>query len=330
MRKLLRPTVLIPAIVGAGLLAALLFFGNVARVVAIMRTFQHIYLLYILLLLLAYEAIQYTQWHLLLRALGVHVPQRAQAFAFLVGASTKVLPIGNFFENYLLLRASGTDFGFSSSATLLSVLIEVAVSLIGLVLLGLDHWTWLRPLIIIGLAVFALCAWVAARLHRAGSLPDWLTRQAIVRLALAEARQFRAGATALLHPRVLLRAGLLGAMYLLLAGSTLYLVTLGLGLSLTWTQVLAVYFFSLAFGLIFPLPVDIGVMEATGVGAFLAIGLQRSDAVSVMLIMRVLSIGTALTIALGTMIALPGEVRAVLRRRSRPSKAQEAPSQSAR
>jgi hypothetical protein len=41
------------------------------------------------------------------------------------------------FTNYLLQRAEDTDFGLSSAATLFSVLIEVAVALAGLVILGL-------------------------------------------------------------------------------------------------------------------------------------------------------------------------------------------------
>jgi uncharacterized membrane protein YbhN (UPF0104 family) len=314
MRRMLRPSLVIPAVLSAALLATLLALGHVTTVVVIMLRFERNHLLYILLLLGTYEAVQYLQWHQLLRALSIYVPQRAQVFAFLLGSATKTLPIGNFFENYLLLRASCTDFGLSSSATLLSVLIEVAVSLAGLVLLGLDHWGWLRPLIVIGLTVFLVGAWVVYKRMQTEALPAWLSRHRSLRLAQAELRRFRLGAAALLHPRVLVRAVALGASYLLLGGSTLYVVARGLGIGrVSFGQVLAVYFFSLAFGLIFPLPVDIGVTEATGVGALLAIGVDRSVAISVMLIMRVLSVGISSIIALGAMLVMPDELRAVLR-----------------
>jgi hypothetical protein len=124
-------------------------------------------------------------------------------------------------ENYLLLRAEGTDFGLSSAATLTSVLTEVTVALTGLVILGLDDWEWLRPLIIVGAAIFVPGAWAVHRVQRARDLPAWLTRYNTVRAALAALKQFRSGAAALLHPRVLGRAGVLGTIYLLLASSAL-------------------------------------------------------------------------------------------------------------
>src|SRR5919205_2674312 len=176
MTRLLRPKVVMPILLSVALLAALLAVGNVGQVVALMLTFRHIYLPFILLLLLAYEVVQCIQWHVLLKALGIHVPLRAQAFAYLVGQPTRVLPIGNFVENYLLKRAEGTDFGLSSAATLLSIFIEVGVALLGLVILGLGPWGWLRPLIIIGLVVFVPTAWAVHLLHYRGSLPAWVTR----------------------------------------------------------------------------------------------------------------------------------------------------------
>src|SRR5207248_9431701 len=285
-----------------------LTFGTVRKVIALLSTFQLAYVLYMLLLLVAYEAVQCIQWHVLLRALGIRVPLRAQAFAYLVGEPTRVLPIGNFFENFFLLRAEGTDFGLSSAATILSVLIEVGVALLGLVILGLDHWGWLRPLIIIGLAVFGSSTWLVYKHHHAGTLPSWLTLHQSVRTALDEAKQLRTGAAVLVHPRVLARGALLGALYLVLASSVLYLVLRGLGIdSVSWWQVLTVYLFSLAFALIFPLPVDIGVSELGGVGAFLAIGVGKSAAVSAVLLMRVLGLGAAIAIALITMVVMRDE-----------------------
>ena len=318
MTRFLRPSVVLPVIASAALLIVLLAVGDLKKVVALLLTFQHLYLLPILLVLVAYEAVQCIQWHVLLRALGIRVPLRAQAFAYLVGEPTRVLPIGNFVENYLLQRAEGTDFGLSSAATLLSILIEVGVALLGLVILGLGPWGWLRPLILIGLAVFVPTAWTVHRLHYRGRLPAWVTRHRRARAALDEVRQFRVGAAALVHPRVLARGGLLGALYLILGGSALYLVLRGLGIdSVSWWQVLAVYFFSLAVALIVPLPVDIGVTEVGGVAAFLVIGVDASVAISAMLLMRMLSIGTALVIALATIVVVRDEFRALLRERAR-------------
>ena len=320
VRKLFRPSVLLPTLPGLALVAALLAFGDVRRVLALLSTFHAPALIAILLVLAGYETLQAVQWSRLLGAEGIRVPLRARLFAFLVGDTARVLPIGNYVENYLLLREEGIDLGLSSAATTVSVLIEVAVCLAGLVLLGLGSWGWLRPLILIGLGVFLSVVWALHTRRHAGALPAWLSQRRWLLRALEEVRQFRRGAAALAHPRVLAPAALLGAGYVLLGGTALYLVVRGLGVDgVSWAQVLAVYCFSIAFALIFPLPVDLGVYEASGAGAFLAVGVDKSVAVSAMLLLRALSTGTAVAVALGTIVLLRDEVRVILRGPSPPS-----------
>jgi uncharacterized membrane protein YbhN (UPF0104 family) len=74
-------------------------------------------------------------------------------------------------------------------------------------------------------------------------------------------------------------------------------------------QTLAVYFFGLAFALITPIPLDIGLLEVRSVGALVALGVDETAAVGVMLINRVLSIGASVAIALVVVVVLRGELR---------------------
>lgn len=322
MQRLLSPTVVIPAILSLSLLGALLAFGDVGQIGALLGGFRPWYILAILLLLLAYEGVQCTQWNVLLSAEGIRAPLRARLFAYLVGDMARVLPIGNYFENYLLLRESGTDFGRSSAATTLSVLIEVGVCLTGLVILGIGPWVWLRPLIVGGLAVFLIIVVTIRRYYRRRPRPRWVADRPAIGKLLDELQEFQDGAATLMHPRALGRAALLGACYVVIGGSVLFLVVLGLGfgsLPLSYGNVLAVYFFSIAFALIFPLPIDIGVFEASGTGAFLAIGLSRSDAVSAMLLSRLFTTGTAVAVAVVAIVVLRDQVPAVLRGRQNAS-----------
>ncbi|HWE60298.1 MAG TPA: lysylphosphatidylglycerol synthase transmembrane domain-containing protein [Chloroflexota bacterium] len=321
MKKILQPKIIIPAILSIGLLASLFAVADVKTVLRIMESFQHVYLLYFLVAMVAYEIVRGMQWHYLLESMNIHVPVRTQIFSFAMGEITKSLPIGNYFQNYVLQQSKGTDFGRSSAATTLIVLNEVAVCLIGVVILGLGTWTvWLRPLIIFGVLALALAVWTFHKLHHQQRTPEWMTKHEAWRKALDELRQFRAGVADLLHPRILIIQFFLGAVYVVIAGSSMYLIARGLGVDkLSYSAVLSVYFFSLAFGLIFPLPVDVGVTELSGVGAFLAVGLDKNDAVSIMLINRVLSIGAALAIALIVMAVLHDELRAALRSRADPA-----------
>ena len=318
MNKLLRPSVVIPLTLSAAVLAALLGLSHPAQVLALMEGFQPIYLLYVLVLMVAYEALRWAQWSVLLAALGIRAPLRTQVFTFLGGEVTESLPVGAYFRNYLLHGSTGTDFGLSSAATTLSMVTEVGVCLAGLLILGLGAWSsWLRPAIVIGLALFLVLVWAMHRSRYALAAPAWLRERRSFRLVAEELRRFRAGAGALLQARILAVQGLLGALYLIVAGTVLYLVVRGLGIGhVSLWEALAVYFFGLGFALISPIPLDIGVLEVSGVGALLAVGVSEPDAVGVMLLNRALRTATPLAIALVVVVILRDEVRAALRERS--------------
>jgi uncharacterized membrane protein YbhN (UPF0104 family) len=72
---------------------------------------------------------------------------------------------------------------------------------------------------------------------------------------------------------------------------------------------------------------DIGATEISGVGAFLALGMSKGDAVGAMLVNRALSLGSAVVIALVIMMILHDQFRAALR--SPQSSRQAEPAQAA-
>jgi uncharacterized membrane protein YbhN (UPF0104 family) len=77
-----------------------------------------------------------------------------------------------------------------------------------------------------------------------------------------------------------------------------------------------VYLLSLAAGLIIPLPIDLGVVEVSGVGALVASGVGRDVAVGLMLVNRLLSIGSAVVIATISLLFLRAELQRALSNRS--------------
>lgn len=324
LRWLLRPAVLIPLILSAGLLVVLFTLADVRKVAAIVEDFDPRFLLVFALLMAAYFAIRAAQWHFLLRRLGIHAPLRSQVFAYALGELTKSLPIGNYFQNYLLRQSQGTAFSVSSVATTLILVTEVVVALAGVVVLGLGPWTgWLRPLILLGgVGVIALALLLYA-LRNVVRLPGTLAQRKGIAALLTELRRSREGLRALLRPGVLLVDVLLSAAYLTVAGVGLYCIVRGAGLGqLSLAQALAVYFFSLAIGLLVPIPVDIGLIELSGAGALTALAVGRSAALSVMLLNRVLSV--AMTGALGIGVALLLH-REVARLAEGPSKPESVP-----
>src|SRR5262249_56161750 len=95
----------------------------------------------------------------------------------------------------------------------------------------------------------------------------WLRERSQIRRLLDELEHSRTGIKALARPRVLLVEALLSAAYLTVAGIGLYCIIRGVGLTqIPLNQALAVYFLSLAVGLLVPIPVDFGLIELSGAG----------------------------------------------------------------
>jgi uncharacterized membrane protein YbhN (UPF0104 family) len=306
MTKPLRVVLLF--LLSLAVIGALLWFGDIKKVGALIEHFQRIYFLWFLLLMLAHEALRTALWIYLLRALAVDVPLRTAVFAFAAGEAAKFLPTGAYFQNYLLQRSRGVDFGRSSAATTYIIVSEIAAALATLAIIGLGPWTiWLRPLILAGVPFFALIAWGLAQVHAHPRAPRWVKEHRVLRKALVEFLRFRQGAAALLHPRIVAVTLLLSSAYVITAGATLYIVFPAVGVgSVSFGQALAAYCFGLAFYLI------LGSLEAASVAAFIVVGVPRSAAVTAIVINRGLTLGGTLVIALIAMAVLHPEFRAVL------------------
>jgi uncharacterized protein (TIRG00374 family) len=317
LKKIVNPKVLIPVVVIAGAVALLFTFGDPKKIIGTMEGFNRVDLIWVFLLSVVYEAVRFVQWWYLLKHEGVKVPLKAQIFSFAGGEATRFFPVGNYFQNYLLTTAEGTDFAFSSAVTTLIIVFEVAVCLTGLIVLGLGDWWWVRPVIVVGLLLTAGVVWSIYKLRGTLAMPGWVERHARVKQMLEKAagelRQFVAGAKRVLRWRTVATSFALAAAYLITAAGILYVVLEGLGWNETpFGAVLAVYCFSLAFGLIVPLPVDIGVTELSGVGAFLVTGVERNTAISAMLVNRVLTLGFSIVIAAIVMAVLRDELHKAL------------------
>jgi uncharacterized protein (TIRG00374 family) len=317
LRRFLRPRVLLPMLLSVSLLAALLTFADIRSVASAVMRFHVAYLVLFLALMVVYEAVRCVQWRFLLRASGIETTTRTSAFTFLVGEMAKTLPMGQYLRNYLLRQTGGANIGQSAPATLTTLLIEDAVSLVGVLLLGIGGWSWLRPLIVLSALAFAALIFVLYRLIVTARMPRRVARDRRFRSLLAELKLFKASTALLANPRTLAAQFCFGAAYLALGAGAFYSLLLGLGVtSVPFAQVLSVYLFSLACGLLIPIPVDIGLIELSGTTALIAVGVSRSVAVSAMLLNRVLGGAAAVLIALVTMAVLHQELRVALRGRA--------------
>jgi hypothetical protein len=294
MTKLLRPRVIIPVVVSVALIAGLFSFANAPRVVGLIVRLDPLYLGSFFGLMVFYQAVRCLQWLYLLNHLEVRVPLRSQIFSYLGGALAKYLPVGSYFQNYLLYETRQVDPAVTSAATTLIVLTEPAASMIMVFIIGIDGWGWLRWLIGIGLPLgtgfgVGLFKW----LDRYG-VPRWIKRRPRLK-GLAEVMdRFLEGVGRVAHARLLVVQGLLAGCYVAIGGIGLYVVELMLrqrGVSVF--SAMAAYGFSLTAALVVPVFTDIGTLEVSGVAALISEGAGKHVAVGMMIFDRVLIIASS-------------------------------------
>ena len=172
VRASIQPKFFLPVVIGVALLVALILVAGPQQALRLITHFHPASLIAFFLLMGGYEIVRCAQWRYLLTRLGLRIPLRTQIFAYALGEVSKNIPVGNFVPDYILAREQGADFGRASSSSLLISVLEVAVALAGIVIIGIDGWTWIRPLILIGTFLFVLLAWAFTRWRHHPHLAD--------------------------------------------------------------------------------------------------------------------------------------------------------------
>jgi hypothetical protein len=296
---------LLATLLVAIVLAALLWFGDIHKVLTLIGRFRRVYLIWFMLLLAAYEVVRGLLWHVLMGTLIARAPAPMLTFAFAGGEAAKFVPTGTYLQNYLLQRYAGIDFVASSAATTWMILSEIVVALLGVVVFGVGGWS--APLRLAIAIILAAIIW-ATRVYLIRTPTSrgagWQSRNPILRRMHDAIRRFREGANMISQPWIVGITVLLTAVYVILAGAGLYAVVRGLGITdVSFWQATGVSCFGLAFYVI------LGSLEAAEVGAFIGIGVNKSDAVSAILVTRGLSVGGTLVMALLVLAALRNQWR---------------------
>ena len=130
------------AVVAPVALAGALFFiairlGDPGRTLAAIRALPLSVLAGALGLAIVYLGLKAWQLHLLLGDLGIHPGGRRLGLAFAVGELALTLPFGLFAQNWVLARTGRAHFGETAAATVVMLLVEIAVVLLVLAIVGI-------------------------------------------------------------------------------------------------------------------------------------------------------------------------------------------------
>ena len=303
------PRVLVPAILSAGLVAFLLGVADLKTLrVAIVLPGQAI--AEMVGLTAVFIVAKGVVWYWLVRKAGITASKMAISFAYLGGETTKVLPGGIYFQNYLLGKLSGHRAEQGVATSLVLVGMEAAVCM-GLVLgFGVPGWPWLRPALL-GLAA----AWVMILLGLwksgvVGHLEAWSRgRHPLICKALREFELLYEGLRSVWHPVLWIELMGLTAVYLLAHCLQLWVVSRGSPASfpLPMVEVIPAAAISILLPLMLPIPIQLGFAELSGTGALAAMGMPYAKAISLMFALRLWSTGLIFVLAFPAMALMRGE-----------------------
>lgn len=293
-------TILIPLVVGLGMLAYVAYAGIARQSSAEFITIISKSWFIIVLLTVPYLLARVLVWNSLLVQLGIKVSRRQLIVAFASGEITKSLPAGVYVQNYLLERMrhlSLRETIRSTTATTAMLGLESLLSVVVVLLIGLTGVPWIRIVVLAAVAAWVgiltmLWALVNYRVEHMGPrVAPW--RRTLIRAT----EQFFAAADELLHPRTLLNVAPT-ALYMLLYAVELNVILSAAGVHVGFVHVMSMYAVMVLAVIMVPIPTEIGITELTGLGALMAEGVSRPTAALVVLGLRLLGTGATVVIAL--------------------------------
>ena len=310
LERLKSPKIIAGVVCGGIALALLISFADIRKVGQAFVHFPPMLIPIIFGLVLAREAVRVIEWHFLLHGLRLRPLLRHSMLTLLGGDASQILPAGVYFQNFLLQQAEGTAFATSLAATLAMQLLEAAVALLVLIVVGVPGWAWLRPVGIVVLAGYTLFLVLVSRPGIVARLEHRALSRRWSGWVVGQLAHFLEGLEDLMHPAVILRAGALTSAYLAFTVAAFYVTLKAYGLPHVGpAEAAAVYCFVLALIILVPLPSDLGLSEGSGVTILLAYGVPLAEGLTVMLIIRFAVLLFTEAIAGAAFLACPGEIR---------------------
>src|SRR5579885_1663469 len=285
LRVMARPKVFLPILLAGALLFLAISLGDIGKVMGRIRAIPLWNLGVALGCAAIYLIFKSLQLHLLLNDLGAYPQRRRFALAFAVGELAVTFPLGIFSQNWVLSEQDRIHFGRSSAATVVMLLMEMAVVLLLLTVAGIPGWPPLRPLA--GAVLIAIATLMFGVLHfepLAQNIAGRVKRGKLSQ-AIDETIGLIRGLKRLAAWRVLLVNLAITAVYLGALCAAFMAIGRGVGeRQLTYVQAATIYCFSLAAVLLTGgLSGQIGTVEIVGMNAARAWGVGYTDGLALML-----------------------------------------------
>jgi uncharacterized membrane protein YbhN (UPF0104 family) len=318
VKRLLNPTVILPMVLSAALLASLLALSNGSTVSVKMATALPQAMIPVALLTLLYLVVKGIQWRFYLSRLHLRPTLPELVVPYAGGELGNSLPMGVFLENYLLKGSLGAAVIRSSVATTWMLITELVTCLLALLVVGVPGWPWVRPFaasLLVGMALAGVFVFQSRLVAR--GLDWWLRRAKRLRSLAEGVRAFVEAGRALFSWRTFVYGLPLTTIYLGAQVTALYMIGRALNPAFSWGAALAAFTFSLVLVLLVPMLPHLGAVEVSGVGVMLQFGMRENMAVGSFLTLRLLTTGVIILFGVLVLVLLRQQVSLVMRQLSR-------------
>ncbi|MGH8192238.1 MAG: lysylphosphatidylglycerol synthase domain-containing protein [Rhodanobacteraceae bacterium] len=289
LKHVLKPQVVLPVLLAAALLVLAFSLGDLGKVMSRLQSLPLKVLGIALGCALIYLSCKALQLRMMLKRIDLRIPARPFWLAFAVGEMTLTLPLGLFSQNWVLSASRRVHVGRSSAATVMMLLVEMAVVFLFLAVLGLPHWAaarWAAVAVLALLVLFvASILFYEDKVREFGARPhhQWVTQAAKGVVELLD------GLRKLCTPATIGVSMLLAAVYL--GALTVAFWQVGRGMQvqhLAYLDAATIYMFSLAVILIGAgLISQIGTIDILGMVIAQAYGIGYTDGLAMMLGFRI-------------------------------------------
>jgi uncharacterized membrane protein YbhN (UPF0104 family) len=314
LRDQAKPQVILPVVVGAGLIAYVSSIAAAPRSAPELRSVVQQTFLPILALTFPYLALRGYVWRQLLVQLGFNIPWRQIAASFAAGEMTKSIPAGVYTQNYILAKLnqfSGESNARTGMATTAMLGLETLLALPVVLIFGVPGQPWVRwALIGIVAAWLVLIALVWILTHHWEHDLNPMRHPRLQPLSTLVAEFLEAGKE--LVSRRTLANVVPTVLYMFVYVIDLALILRALGVhDLNLAHVAVVYAASVLAVVLVPIPTEIGITEITGLSVLKAYGVPGSTAALAMLSLRLLATGLTIVVAGALLFLMRDELRGV-------------------
>jgi uncharacterized protein (TIRG00374 family) len=285
--------------IGIAIFAAFLLWGDVQGVVGIISTIPVLLFLLTVASTLASYFIRFIKWHYMLKRLDIDVPLKESLHIFLIGLSMSITPgkMGELLKSFLIKKVSNVHVSRSASAVFVDRLTDLFAMLLlislGISLFSVGYVPFLCfVVILIGMTLILRSKSLSIKCIHLCTHNRFLNKYRETLLTLYDSIY------TLMNWRTFLLIILISTVAWFMECVSLYILIDSLKIDLSFIHNIFIFSFGTLAGALSMLPGGLGIAEGSITGMFIYFGLDKSTAVTVTLLIRVVTLWLGVVIGL--------------------------------